>query len=267
MKNGWIKLYRKTCDNPIVMASATSAFLWVWLLLNACNEPTEYNWEGELITLQKGQLITSTQRISEALKQAPSRSTIWRNIKRYTNATLIETQTKAKSTLITIVNYADYQASETQLETQVKHKWNTSETKTKNIRSKEKRKEEKERVYFVYSKERSNTPFTLSLINDEESPLELEYINQLKGVYQAIDVEEELQRMKAWLISNPKNRKTSKGIKRFINSWLSRAQDKAPKVVEESVKPIIKQPEQDGSIEEELAKIKALRKRTNEKGG
>lgn len=34
--------------------------------------------------------------------------------------------------------------------------------------------------------------------------------------------------MYAWLDSNPKNRKTERGIKRFITGWLGRAQDKAP---------------------------------------
>ena len=35
--------------------------------------------------------------------------------------------------------------------------------------------------------------------------------------------------MKGWLDDNPKNRKTSSGIRRFINNWLSREQDKAPR--------------------------------------
>lgn len=32
--------------------------------------------------------------------------------------------------------------------------------------------------------------------------------------------------MKGWLNANPTKRKTKRGIKRFINSWLSREQDK-----------------------------------------
>ena len=37
--------------------------------------------------------------------------------------------------------------------------------------------------------------------------------------------------MKCWLNANPKNRKTRKGIERFIVAWLNRSQDKAPRVV------------------------------------
>lgn len=44
--------------------------------------------------------------------------------------------------------------------------------------------------------------------------------------YQAVDVYQELNAMESWLDANPTRRKTKRGIKRFINSWLSRAQDK-----------------------------------------
>lgn len=43
--------------------------------------------------------------------------------------------------------------------------------------------------------------------------------------YQAVNVMQELQKMRAWLDSNPTRRKTRRGINRFINSWLSREQD------------------------------------------
>jgi len=57
------------------------------------------------------------------------------------------------------------------------------------------------------------------------SDLDYEYYVQL---YPAIDVMQELRKMAGWCFSNPKNRKTRRGIKKFINGWLSRAQDKAP---------------------------------------
>lgn len=44
--------------------------------------------------------------------------------------------------------------------------------------------------------------------------------------YPAINVHQELAAMESWLDANPTRRKTAKGIKRFVNSWLSRAQDK-----------------------------------------
>ncbi len=44
--------------------------------------------------------------------------------------------------------------------------------------------------------------------------------------YPAINLDQELRTMRAWLKSNPKNRKID--VERFINSWLKRSQDRAP---------------------------------------
>lgn len=54
----------------------------------------------------------------------------------------------------------------------------------------------------------------------------LKKINLWKETYPAVDVENELKRMVAWLDSNPTRRKTKRGITKFINSWLARQQDK-----------------------------------------
>lgn len=51
-------------------------------------------------------------------------------------------------------------------------------------------------------------------------------IDEWKELYQSVDILQELKKMKGWLNANPKKRKTKSGIKRFINAWLSREQDK-----------------------------------------
>ena len=43
--------------------------------------------------------------------------------------------------------------------------------------------------------------------------------------YPIVDIEQSLREMKMWLIDNPAQRKTKKGIDRFINAWLSRNQN------------------------------------------
>lgn len=45
-------------------------------------------------------------------------------------------------------------------------------------------------------------------------------------LYPAVDVPQELRKMEGWANANPKKRKTEKGIRRFINSWLADEQDK-----------------------------------------
>lgn len=44
--------------------------------------------------------------------------------------------------------------------------------------------------------------------------------------YPAVQIDLELRHMRAWCVSNPQRRKTPRGIRRFINSWLSRAQER-----------------------------------------
>lgn len=44
--------------------------------------------------------------------------------------------------------------------------------------------------------------------------------------YPAVDVGMELNKIQAWLHSNPAKRKTVNGCKRFINNWLAKTQDR-----------------------------------------
>ena len=44
--------------------------------------------------------------------------------------------------------------------------------------------------------------------------------------YPRVDVQSELNKMHQWLLANPGKRKTQRGLPRFINSWLSRANEK-----------------------------------------
>lgn len=60
-------------------------------------------------------------------------------------------------------------------------------------------------------------------------------IDQWKTLYPAIDVDQEIRKMIGWCDANPKNRKTRSGAKRFINSWLSRAQNRAPSIRQDAV--------------------------------
>jgi len=45
--------------------------------------------------------------------------------------------------------------------------------------------------------------------------------------YPGVNVLQQLLQMREWLKANPQNRKTAKGMRRFIVSWLGRAQDRS----------------------------------------
>lgn len=48
-------------------------------------------------------------------------------------------------------------------------------------------------------------------------------------LYPGVDVKQQFNEMRSWCLSNPGRRKTKRGITRFVNSWLSREQDKGYK--------------------------------------
>lgn len=51
-------------------------------------------------------------------------------------------------------------------------------------------------------------------------------VRKYRELYPAVDVMQELRNMFGWLDGNPARRKTKAGIRRFINGWLSREQDR-----------------------------------------
>ena len=71
------------------------------------------------------------------------------------------------------------------------------------------------------------SPVVISIIlNDKtEFPITEDDVAGWKKLYPAVDVMQELRKMKGWADSNPKKRKTKSGIKRFINRWLAKEQD------------------------------------------
>lgn len=69
--------------------------------------------------------------------------------------------------------------------------------------------------------------FRLMLLDGSDYKVYQEEIDRYRELYPAIDVEREYRKMIGWIESHPKNRKTPRGIQKFINGWLNRAQDSA----------------------------------------
>lgn len=65
------------------------------------------------------------------------------------------------------------------------------------------------------------------ILNDgsEWKPTQDEF-DEYKRLYPSVDIRQEFRSMRGWCSGNPTKRKTARGIKRFVTSWLSRSQDK-----------------------------------------
>jgi len=60
----------------------------------------------------------------------------------------------------------------------------------------------------------------------EDFPITENLVNLWQETYPAVNVRQELQRMKSWAISNPTQRKTWQGMTRFCDNWLKKEQDR-----------------------------------------
>lgn len=70
-------------------------------------------------------------------------------------------------------------------------------------------------------------PFICILLHDKtEYPVMDAQVREWESLYPAVNVKQELRKMKGWCDANPARRKTGRGIQKFINAWLSREQDK-----------------------------------------
>lgn len=68
---------------------------------------------------------------------------------------------------------------------------------------------------------------TIPLVSGEHAVSELD-VDEWAAAYPGVDVAQQLRAMRQWSLANPAKRKTRRGIRRFIVSWLGRQQDSGP---------------------------------------
>jgi uncharacterized protein YdaU (DUF1376 family) len=66
----------------------------------------------------------------------------------------------------------------------------------------------------------------IPLVDGSEWPVPESFAVDLEKSYPAVDMKQTLREIRAWNLANPKNRKTISGIKRHINQWFSKEQNR-----------------------------------------
>ena len=151
---GYVKLYRKILENPVVCKDAEYFAIWIYLLLSATHKPYETLFNGTKIILKSGQLITGRKVISKKLTISEGKVT--RVLEKLKIEQQIEQQTSNKNRLITILNWEEYQSSEQQIEHQLNNNWTTTEQQlntnknTKNIKNTKNTKNIHNKIPFDY---------------------------------------------------------------------------------------------------------------------
>lgn len=112
MSSGWIKLYRQLQDcwiwldkEPFDKRSA-----WVDLILTANHSDKKILLNGELITVKRGQILTSVRKLSAKWKWSVNK--VYRFLKLLEDDEMLQKESNKDRTLLTIENYSIFQCCE-----------------------------------------------------------------------------------------------------------------------------------------------------------
>lgn len=122
--NGYIQLHRKLLDNPIFL-NADLLQLFIYCLLKANHKPETFIWNGEEITVNRGQFITGRIIMSKDLKQTESGT--YKRLQVLNKLKYISLKSNNKFTLLTVCKYNTYQGTKKQKEQQSNNKVTTKE--------------------------------------------------------------------------------------------------------------------------------------------
>lgn len=130
---GYIKLYRDIRDHWVWDSKPyCKAQAWIDLLMMANYEDKRIMFEGQLITIGKGQHMTSLTKLAE--RWGWSRSKVKRFLDVLKAEQMCNTERHSNGTLLTIVNYGDYQDARNT-------KRNTKDKKSEHARNADEHKE------------------------------------------------------------------------------------------------------------------------------
>ena len=122
---GWIKLHRKSLENPTICKDNDHLAVWLYLLLHATHKNMLVLFAGKETTLLPGQLITGRKAIGAKLDINENK--VQRILKAFEISLQIEQQASNKNRLVTIKNWNKYQDGERQNEQQVNDSRTASE--------------------------------------------------------------------------------------------------------------------------------------------
>lgn len=228
--NRWVKFWESITQWEWYK-DANTARLFFHLVIKAQYKDTR--WQG--YDIPRGCVVTSFKRLEEEL--GLSAQNLRTAIKHLIKSENIENLTyeitnikKANFTIYKINNYDSFQGGNEQDNKQLT---NGQQTPNKQLTTyKKDKKERSKEIKNIYIAPTSNEaePVIIEIPtnrNGEYYPVTQKMMDEWQELYPNVNVPQELKNMKGWSMANPTKRKTVKGMPRFINSWLSREQNKS----------------------------------------
>ena len=238
MEQGYVKLWRKCLDSGL-LKNPTAWQLFGYLLLKAMHRAHRQLVGGMVFDLQPGDVIFGRSKAADDL--CVGEQSIRTALKLLEKLEIVTSNSTNKCTVISFVNWNRYQDEQPAHNQQTNQHLTSNQpapnqhlTTNKNERKKEKKKTDTS--YLAQSDagassapepaNKQDPPVAMiPLADGSEFPVPASLASEYATAYPGVDVPRELAQVRAWSLSNPRKRKTVKGIKRFLNSWLDRAQN------------------------------------------
>jgi len=210
MEDGWIKLHRKIQNNGLWDKKPFSTGqAWIDLLLSANHKDKKFIFDMKLIEVKRGSFITSIKKLCERWGWSNTKVINFLNL--LENDSMILRKSDAKKTVLSIVNYSNYQ-SVSDTETTQKHSKNDTEAilkhTNKNEKNNNKALSENDYIEFVKNNFKIQTN---------------KYIDEYKKAYPHLDISKHLNEAYLWLISHTDKKDRKSRFATFCTNWLKTA--------------------------------------------
>ena len=238
MEQGYVKLWRKCLDSGL-LKNPTAWQLFGYLLLKATHRAHRQLVGGMVFDLQPGDVIFGRSKAADDL--CVGEQSIRTALKLLEKLEIVTSKSTNKCTVISFVNWDRYQEEQPAPNQQTNQHLTSNQpapnqhlTTNKNERKKENIKTDTS--YLAQSDagassapepadEQEPPVAMIPLADGSEFPVPASLASEYAAAYPGVDVAGELAQARAWCLSNPRKRKTKNGIRRFLNSWLDRAQN------------------------------------------
>lgn len=224
MSKGWVSIHRKLLDDCLWLnGSPTQKLLMITTILKANNEPKEWIWNNKKFEVDRGQFITSLSSLQESIGKGISIKNIRTALINLEKHGFLANKSAKTGRLITVLKYKEYQDSNIKKGKETgKQVAKKGQTGGKQVATTNNYNNDDNNIITAPSKLEAKINFNFT--TKEWENITENNMAFWKDTYPACDIEKELKKAKGWLVGNPKKKKSN--YMRFINNWLSKAQDR-----------------------------------------
>ena len=225
----WVRIQTDVFDHAVFAREPfTEREAWLWLISKAAWKDTKHRIGQAVVAVPVGSMFMTLREMQSVWR--------WKSDKRVRaflsmleTEAMIETKTDAGKTQINICNYSRYQDGGRTEDASGTHAGRRSDAL-------------KTPIHQITNISGSNEPscpepakaapaplspttVELTCVSGDPYPVTEADVAEWSTAFPAVDVPQQLAAMRQWLIANPTRRKTMRGMRKFVVTWLDRRQN------------------------------------------